>query len=210
MLYHVSPTPGLKTLQPRISSHKKPYVYAIDSLVTALLFGARKDDFDFLLDMDDQGRPVIYECYPNAFPEIYRGKHCSVYELEDTGFLRGMTGWEPELVCETEVSVLREIAVNDLYSRLLDEEATGKLVIHRYCQYPEYRRLIAGHLIDRLIRFDLLAHFDTTDPRGDQHFRPLLDGLKALLDGHLLPATASAKAVPTKISTEESDHGNQL
>lgn len=191
MLYHVSLTPNLHTLTPRISSHHKPYVYAIDNLTTALLFGARKDDFDFLLDTDAQDRPVLYECYPDSFRKIYQDKGCSVYELEDTGFLRNVTGWPPELVCETEVTVEREVAVPDLYARLLSEEAAGRLIVHRYSQNPEYRRLIAGHIVDRLIRFDLVEHFDRIDSRGEQHFRPLIDGLKALLDGHLLPATAS-------------------
>lgn len=187
MLYHVSPTPNLHNLTPRISSHHKPFVYAIDNLTTALLFGARKDDFDFLLDTDAQNRPVLYECYPDAFQKIYQGKNCSVYELEDTGFNRNVTGWPPELVCETPVPVVRETAVPDLYQRLLEEEKAGRLTIHRYTQTPEYRRLIAGHIIDRLIRFHLLEHFSTTDPRGQRYFRPLVTGLMALTDGHLLP-----------------------
>ena len=60
MLYHVSPVAGLKTLQPRVSTHGKEYVYAIDNMVTALLFGAKKDDFDFLLYTDEKGTPIIY------------------------------------------------------------------------------------------------------------------------------------------------------
>jgi len=80
MLYHVSATPGLTVLTPRVSSHGKAYVYAIDNLVTGLLFGARHDDFDFLLDTDANGTPEIYECYPDAFRKVYQGKTCSVYE----------------------------------------------------------------------------------------------------------------------------------
>ena len=37
--------------------------------------------------------------------------------------MRGMTSWSPELVSENEVAVIREIAINDLYLRLLDEES---------------------------------------------------------------------------------------
>lgn len=109
MLYHVSSTAGLKVLEPKTSSHGKAYVYAIENMVTGLLFGAKKDDFDFLLDEDECGNPVVYECYPNAFEKIYRGKCCSVYELEETDFKRGVTGWEPELVCDHEVPVQQEI-----------------------------------------------------------------------------------------------------
>ena len=195
MLYHVSPTPNLRTLTPRISSHHKPYVYAIDNLTTALLFGAKKDDFDFLLDTDDQNQPVLHECYPDAFRKIYQGKGCSVYEVEGDGFLRNLTGWAPELVSETEVNVVREVTIPDLYACLLTEESAGRLMVYRYNQSPEYRRLIAGQIVDRLIRFDLLDHFDRVDIRGELYFRPLIDGLKALLDGHLLPGTISDNCI---------------
>ena len=59
MLYHVSNTGGIKVLKPKISSHKKPYVYAVDNIVTGLHFGAPHDDFDFLIYTDENGKPVV-------------------------------------------------------------------------------------------------------------------------------------------------------
>ena len=186
MLYHVSHTSGITVLEPRVSSHGKAYVYAIENLVTGLLFGVRKDDFDFLLYTDDEGTPVLCECYPDAFRKKYEGQSCSVYEVKEDGFLRGVTGWSPELVCESAVAVEKEFSVSDLYARLLEEEQAGNLIIRRYSDDPAYRAMIAEHIVDRLIRFDLLEHFDTKDERGTLHFRRLIDGLKAVLDGHLL------------------------
>lgn len=61
MLYRVFQTPGLTVLHPKVSSHGKAYVYAVDNLVTGLPFGARRDDFDFRIDSDVQERPVMYE-----------------------------------------------------------------------------------------------------------------------------------------------------
>lgn len=49
MLYHVSQMPGIKILQPRESTHGKKYVYAINNMVTGLLFGAKQDDIDFII-----------------------------------------------------------------------------------------------------------------------------------------------------------------
>ena len=49
MLYHVSQHRGLTTLRPQISTHGNAYVYAVDNIVTGLLFGAKKDDFDFFI-----------------------------------------------------------------------------------------------------------------------------------------------------------------
>lgn len=70
MLYHVSQKTGLQTLQPHTSTHKKPYVYAIENIVTGLLFGVKQDDFDFIISTDENDKPTIYECYPDAFQEL--------------------------------------------------------------------------------------------------------------------------------------------
>lgn len=187
MLYHVSPVSGLKKLTPHVSTHQTPYVYAIESMVTGLLFGVRKDDFDFLISTDNSGTPTVYECYPNALESIYQGKSCSVYSVAEEGFLRGMTSWSAELVCPNEVPVLDECSVSDLYQRLLEEEKNGTLILRRYEHTPAYRKLIAGHVIDRLIRFDMdLSRCLEQDPRFALHYRALVQALAAVMDGHLL------------------------
>lgn len=187
MLYHVSPTRGLKTLQPHSSTHGKAYVYAIDNLVTGMLFGAKKDDFDFMLSTDAQGTPMLYECYPDAFRHIYQGKSCSVYCVEDSGFQRGLTGWEPELVSENAVEVLQEIVVDDLYQRLLTEEQNGTLKVFRYAFNDAYRRCIADHILDRLIRSEMdLTHCMETDVRFATYYQDMIQALLSILDGHLL------------------------
>lgn len=66
MIYPISAKSGLKIIHPHLSTHKKEYVYAIENMVTGLLFGAKKDDFDFILTEDHHHIPVIYECYPNT------------------------------------------------------------------------------------------------------------------------------------------------
>lgn len=184
MLYHVSATAGIRTLIPRESSHQAAYVYAIDNPVTGLLFGAKHDDFDFLID-EEAGIPVVYECYPDAFRACFRGKGCTVYTVPEEGFRRGVTGWDSELVCDHPVDVLSETAVPDLYNRLLDEVAAGNLRLYRYRDEPEYRQIIAGHIVDRLIRFDALDR-QSTDPRFQKYFGPICDALRSAMDGHLL------------------------
>jgi len=186
MLYHVSPTPGLTVLTPHISSHGAAYVYAIDCLATALLFGAKKDDFDFLLDVNEAGVPELWECYPHAFETIYRGKACTVYEVEATGFQQGLTGWEPEWVSTEEVPVQRAYPVENLYEALFDEVEKSRLILHQYERTPDYRRLIANHVIDRVIRLDWIERMDT-DSRFQTHFSELRQSLKHLLTGNWLP-----------------------
>jgi len=187
MLYHVSKTAGLKILQPHVSTHKKPYVYAIENMVTGLLFGAKKDDFDFIITTNESGTPTIYECYPGALEKKYQGKDCSVYELSEEGFLRGMTSWNPELVCEHEVEVVNEIVVPDLYERLLEEEQVGNLVIKRYQFDNNYRELISKHVVDRLIRFQLNLHkCCEQDERFATYYKDIIEALISVTDGHLL------------------------
>ena len=188
MLYHVSPVAGLKNLVPKVSTHGKAYVYAVENLVTGLLFGAKWDDFDFELSTNEQGRPVLCECYPDAFRAIYQGRGCSVYTVDDEGFERGRTSWEPELVCEREVPILEEQAIPDLYERLLREEAQGRLTIRRYERTDAYRRFIAAHIVDRIIRFDIdLHHIAQSDPRFATHYQGVVKLLCSAMDGHLLP-----------------------
>ena len=185
MLYHVSPTAGLRLLQPRLSSHGRPYVYALENPVTALLFGAPKDDFDFLMDQDAGGVPQVWECYPGALERVYQGKSCSIYTLEEEGFQRGITGWEPELVCCAPVPVREEKRIADLYACLTERAKQGELMLHRYQDEPAYKRLISQHIVDRLIRFDALKHLET-DPRFQKYYRPIILALEAVMDGHLL------------------------
>lgn len=187
MLYHVSRNTGLKTLQPKISTHKKPYVYAIENMVTGLLFGVAQDDFDFIISTDENDTPIVYECYPDAFCKRYQGKSCSVYEVSDEGFMRGMTSWEPELVNDKEVSVINEIVIADLYDRLLEEEKSGNLKIYRYEYTDEYRKKIASHIVDRIIRFEIdVENIMEMDNRFSDYYSGIVQSLVTVMDGHLL------------------------
>lgn len=187
MLYHVSQTSGLKILTPHKSTHKKAYVYAIENKVTAILFGAKKDDFDFLIYSDESKTPIIYECYPDALKKIYGGKVCALYEVHDDSFLRSVTGWDDELVSESEVEVINETVIKDIYTRLLEEEQNGTLIIHRYEYNNEYRKIITEHIIDRIFRFDIdLSKCREQDERFAVYYNDLVEKLLEVLDGHLL------------------------
>ena len=187
MLYHASSAKGLSILEPHISTHKKAYVYAIKNAVTAVIFGARHDDFDFIINEED-GIPVVYECYPCAFQDVYRDKDCSLYEVNNEGFLSGMTTWEPEYVCESSVTVVNETVITDIYSYLLECENKGKLTIHLYEQTKNYRSMVSKHIVDRLIRFDIDLHncLQWKDTRFAMHYKSLIISLTKILDGEYL------------------------
>ena len=187
MLYHVSSNAGLETLHPYKSSHKKAYVYATENFVAGLLFGVKQDDFDFCISTDENGLTTVYECYPDAFRRIYQGKGCSVYVVDDEGFERGLTSWDEELVCAKDVKVQNETRIVDLYERLIEEESSGNIVIHRYEFNDDYRKKISAHVIDRLIRFDMdLNSCLKQDIRFSTHYKGIVEGLLSIMDGHLL------------------------
>ncbi len=213
MLYHASDTPNLIVLEPRASAHSAygtPYVFALESFAQTLVFGARHDDFDFNISTVD-GRLVVSECYPGALESVYAGKSCSVYAVADDGFERGKTGWSSELVCPHEVKVASETRIDDLLTALREND---EVELVEYCDEPEYKRFVANHVVDRMIRFgvldrapaksdadgsdaqgaptaacgdgpELLCYADR-DERFRTHYKRLVDALKQAISGELL------------------------
>ena len=172
ILYHASCVAGLKELTPRASTHGEAYVYAIDNAVAALLFGAPKDDFDVLMDEED-GRPILWECRPDALRAVYAGRGCALYAVPAEGFLCGQTGWRPERVCKTPVPAIREETIPDLYERLLAAEAEGLCVLHRFRADKSYHAFLCGEFRARIAAFGITENA----VRADARFAPFLEEL---------------------------------
>ena len=164
MLYHASKEKGLKYLEPHISTHGKSFVYAVRNKITAILFGAPKDDFDLLMD-EINGIPHLYECYPYALETVYSEKSCSLYTVSEEGFLSNVTGWDSELVCENTVPVIQEEGINDIFSYLSHAAAQDKCVIHRYSDEPRYQSMLREELGERIRCFGLNKEDIKKDPR---------------------------------------------
>ncbi len=173
MLYHASHISGMKILNPHVSTHKKAYVYAIKSRLMAMLFGAQKDDFDLLIDSEN-GKPVLYECYPDALKEVYSGKKCSIYTVEETGFLNDMTGWEEELVCPASVAVVSEEVVEDIYVQIMLALRAGECIIHFFEQSDEYQSFIRDELQERIEAFGISEEYMMHDTRFIKYHKKLL------------------------------------
>ncbi len=175
MLYHASHISGLKQLKPQVSTHGNPYVYAIRSKLMAILFGAPKDDFDLLIDAED-GKAVLYECYPDAVKRVYSGKGCSVYTVEESGFQAGMTGWEEELVCSTPVTVVSEENIADLYREIMKATEAGICEIHYFEQSETYLSFLRDELQERVDAFGISQEYRERDSRFVQYHNSLLNG----------------------------------
>ncbi|MBQ7670413.1 MAG: hypothetical protein IJS45_06815 [Clostridia bacterium] len=163
-LYHASDISGIRRLEPRASTHGVPYVYAIEDKLTALLFGAPKDDFDILI-MTDDGVTEVYECYPGAFEKVYKGKGCSLYEIDGAGFSPGVTSWDAEYVSESAAPVLFEYHIPDIYAELARYEESGELVVHGFSRDAEYLEFIKDELTARIRDFGMTDESMDKDPR---------------------------------------------
>ena len=171
MIYHASKQAGLKELIPQVSTHGKKYVYAINNRITAIFFGAPKDDFDILMDEVNE-KPVIYECYPNALKRIYLGKSCSLYGVMEKGFLFNQTGWAPELVCEHTVPVVCEEKIEDIYEEIMISIEKGDCIFHKYSEDEAYQQFLRDELLERIKDFSLADL--KADPRFELYFHSLL------------------------------------
>ncbi len=175
MLYHASHVSGLRELNPRVSTHGIPCVYAIRSKLMAILFGAPKDDFDLLIDAEN-GKAVLYECYPDAVKTVYSGKSCSLYTVEETGFQTGLTGWDEELVCPEPVTIVSEEIIDDIYKRLIKAVSEGLCEIHFFEQSEKYLSFLRDELQERVTAFGITEEYRKRDRRFVQYHNKLLNG----------------------------------
>ena len=107
-----------------------------------------------------------------------------MYQVEDAAFLKNETGWSLELVSKEPVQVVREFKVDNLYNVLMREVKNGNIIHNTYNDSIEYRRKISNHVVDRLIRFEIL---DGEIPaRIKEKFLKIIDGLEKLLSGEYL------------------------
>lgn len=129
-LYHVSTIPDLKVLQPRVSTHGKPYVYTTENLNFALFFGSRKSngDFDGIYGIEN-GVPFFYEAFPGAFKHRFDDEFCYVYEVEPEGFKSGQTSFKGEVVSENPAKIINCDKIDNLYDFLMKKVDNGEIIL---------------------------------------------------------------------------------
>lgn len=132
--YHCSPVAGLRVLEPRTpASFAKPRgVYLTTSEPMALMYGVR--NFEYSYGYTKDGRIYYDEYFPNALRLLYKGQSASLY-LCAPGCVH-TTAIPNEAVCDTPVAIVRETHIPDVYEALLEQEARGALIIHRYETLP--------------------------------------------------------------------------
>lgn len=163
-LYHVSNIPNLKILEPHVSSHGKPYVYATKNLAVALLFGSSKShgDFDGMYGGGYNEKPYFYEGFEGAFEERFKGESCYIYEVDPTTFRDGITSYPAEVVSEVAVKVLDCRKVDDLYENLQNLIRNGELDFKAYSNDKDYQKMMREHIKSRIELFEIDKNTHTT------------------------------------------------
>ena len=161
-LYHVSNQPGLKVLEPRVSTHGKAYVYATPYLEFALLFGSKKSngDLDGSYGLNKEGKPFFYEAYEGALKRRFEKEKCYIYEVDIRNFKTQQTSFKGEVVSEEPVKVLKCTEVDDLYEYLQTLIKNGELDFKPYSLDENYQDFITEHIKSRLIMFNILEKKD--------------------------------------------------
>ena len=156
-VFHASPVPNLKVLEPRVSTHGVPYVYGTEMFALTLLFGTSKSfrDLDGVYGAYtdyDNGKvmPTFHEAYPGAFARRFKGESCYTYEVEPDTFVRGKTGWRAEVVSEVPVKVIGCTKIDDTYETLMQLEKEGQFIFKEYNNDPNVK--------ERLLR--MLCHLN--------------------------------------------------
>ncbi|MBR3764236.1 MAG: hypothetical protein IKK57_06750 [Clostridia bacterium] len=164
LLYHGSPTGGIRALRPSPSNHDKPYVYLTDCPSLALLYAynpiERPGGF-FPYWFDKAGQLHYDEYFPDQTRRLYAEQAGWVYRVEAAALIRlDKMPWVWLSEAETPVAGAEFIA--DLYAALLLAESNGQLMIHRFEDIPPaqqeiHRRIVRqsmeGHHEDDYIRF---------------------------------------------------------
>lgn len=174
-VYHVSKIPNLAVIEPHICSHNKAYVYASYHLETALLFGGHLwTDWDFIYKRNHEtGELTFSETYPGIFQKTFKGEKCSIYELEDSGFLEGQTNMWDEIVSPNPAKVIKEVKIDDLANEINLLERKNKIKIELYSKTEAYKEKINKH-IKNLQKY--------SDIKGQKNSGVLLENLKEFIN----------------------------
>jgi len=137
--YHCSPVKGLTVLEPRKPNafNKPAGVYLTTLLPMALMYAVQ--NYEYTYGYTKEGRIYFEEYFPDALEILYRGKSASLYLCAPAD--TEAAAIPNEVISKAIVPVLCETEIPDACEALLQQEQLGTLVIHRYEELSEKKRL---------------------------------------------------------------------
>jgi len=149
-VYHSSIKQNLKFVKPKISTHKKSWVYAMRKPEQSLMF---LGNFSDLINQIGFTNDVFFiaERFKNSLEYAYKNKEGSVYKLEGSSFIKNSTSFSQEMISENEASVISEQKIEDALSEILKLEKEGKVKIYRYPELPDFIPGDKSDLVDKVV-----------------------------------------------------------
>lgn len=138
-LYHCSPSPGIKILEPSVTHYfGKPRQVCLTAKVPmAFFYGIRH--FEYTYGYTRDGRLYYEEYFPGALEGLYGGKTASLYTCSHRADMAA-TPIPNEYVSSLPVAVEDETVIPDLYAALLEQEALGAVKLVRWPEVSPERR----------------------------------------------------------------------
>ena len=136
ILYHGSRTGGIKTLEPRLADHDRPYLYLSTLEVVAAFYlcnGVERPYYWFPYGYSRNGIPYYDEMYPNALKEVSEGVHGYIYRVQaqEDQFLP-FQGNPNAKLATAPMPILDCLDISNAYEKMLEYEKQGKLIITRF------------------------------------------------------------------------------
>ncbi len=174
MFYHISSKKGLTELEPRVSTHGQPWVYALTNPTIGLIFagrddlGNKADDSFTSFRVNKDNIPEVFELYSGCLDEILKNKDAYIYKLEDSGFMTNQTSWAPEWVSPNKTKVVDSKYIPDLLAEIKQAQQDGKFIIHYYEDTESYNKLVEEKITNYLqnccesgwINISLIKHYE--------------------------------------------------
>ena len=155
MLYHASQTPGIQTLEPRISNDGVPRIYFSEKRENVLVYlsnavekTCREDGFVHTgkwqkwasYGFTKDGRLRFEEYYDNALADTYAGVSGYIYAVEATDAIKPFANIRNACYAESPVPVVSCEFVPDALDALLMAERQGRIAIVRYAELSDKMR----------------------------------------------------------------------
>ena len=132
MLYHGTTMGGLDCIKANSKSHAtgKPAACFTEDRCYALVCCRDRGENFVTMGLGEDGRQHYYERFPDQLKTLYGGRRGYLYLAEPSAGLTNTQGHTWESAADVPVSGCQ--VIEDVYAEILDEEAKGNLVIHRY------------------------------------------------------------------------------
>ena len=155
MFYHASQTPGITTLEPRISNEGVPRIYFSDKRENVLVYlsnavekTCKEEGFAHTgkwqkwasYGFSENGLLRFSEYYENALEDTYAGVSAYIYAIGDAADVKPFEKIRNCFYAETPQKVIACEFVPDALEALLKAEREGKIEIQRYGELSDRAR----------------------------------------------------------------------